>query len=177
MLKENIDIFVFSETKIDESFPINQFNIDGFSIPIRLDRNDEGGGIIIYIRSDIPYQILKNSLPNKIEVLYIEIKLGNKKWPLFGGYNPKKENISYLLNYVGKDLDKLIGNYDNILLIGDFNSQIEVEKMKEFCESYNLENFIRDPTYYKNVLNPTSIDMILTNRAILFTNSCSITRS
>ena len=78
------------------------------------------------------------------------------------------------MNCVGKDLDKLMGNYDNILLIGDFNSQMEVEKMKEFCESYNLENLIRDPTCYKNVLNPTSIDMILTNRANLFTNSCCI---
>ena len=67
-----------------------------------------------------------------------------------------------------------MGNYDNILLIGDFNSQMELEKMKEFCESYNLENLIRDPTCYKNVLNPTSIDMILTNRANLFTNSCCI---
>ena len=46
--------------------------------------------------------------------------------------------------------------------------------MKEFCESYNLENLTRDPKYYKNVLNPTSIDMILTNRANLFTNSCCV---
>ena len=51
---------------------------------------------------------------------------------------------------------------------------MEVEKMKEFFESYNLENLIRDPTCYKNVLNPTSVEMILTNRANLFTNSCCI---
>ena len=69
-----------------------------------------GGGIIIYIRSDIPYKILKNS----IKGLYIEINLHNKKCLLFGGYNPKKENIPYFSNYVGKDLDKLIGNDDNL---------------------------------------------------------------
>ena len=40
---------MISETKLDESFPSNQFLIDGFSAPFRLDRNDEGGGVIIYI--------------------------------------------------------------------------------------------------------------------------------
>ena len=74
-----------------------------FSTLIRLDRHDEGGDIIIYIRFDIPYKILKNCLPNNIEGLYIEINLRNKKMVIirkiylifFGGYNPNKENILY----------------------------------------------------------------------------------
>ena len=36
--------------------------------------------------------------------------------------------------------------------------------MKDFCELYNLENLIKDPTCYKNASNPSSIDVILTNR-------------
>ena len=39
MLQVNVDIFMISETKIDYSFPINQFIIDGYSTPYRLDRN------------------------------------------------------------------------------------------------------------------------------------------
>ena len=37
------------------------------------------------------------------------------------GYNPAKETISYFLSHVSKRLDKYIGNYDNILLLVDFN--------------------------------------------------------
>ena len=36
------------ETKIDESFPLSQFMIDGFSIPYRHNRNAHGSGILAY---------------------------------------------------------------------------------------------------------------------------------
>ena len=35
----NIDIFVIIETKLDETFEIAQFCIEGFNEPYRLDRN------------------------------------------------------------------------------------------------------------------------------------------
>ena len=37
LIKEKLDIFVLTETKIDESFPSNQFLIDGFSPPFHHD--------------------------------------------------------------------------------------------------------------------------------------------
>ena len=91
LIQGKVDIFVVSETKIDESFPINQFLIDGFATPFRLDRKNGAGGTIIYIRDDIPCKELKNhNLPNNIEGLFIELTLRKKKWILFGGYNTKK---------------------------------------------------------------------------------------
>ena len=48
---------MISETKIDESFPLSQFMIDGFSMPYRCDRNSHGGGIlhsgIVHFRNNI----------------------------------------------------------------------------------------------------------------------------
>ena len=52
LIKDNIDILMISETKLDQSFPTNQFMINGFSIPFCLDRNDKDGSIILYIRQD-----------------------------------------------------------------------------------------------------------------------------
>ena len=37
-----------SETQLDESFPQGQFKISGFSRPFRLDRNSNGGGIMLF---------------------------------------------------------------------------------------------------------------------------------
>ena len=47
-----------TETKLDESFPIGHFFINGFSIPFRLDRDRNGGGILLYIRENIPSKLL-----------------------------------------------------------------------------------------------------------------------
>ena len=94
MIKDNFDFFVVSETKLDESFPLGQFEIDGFTPhpppPLRVDRNREGGGLIIYIRSDIPCKTLKTQLPTNMEGIFIELNIRNKKWLMFCGYNPKK---------------------------------------------------------------------------------------
>ena len=39
MLMHDTNIFVVTETKFDDSFPVSQFNAEGFSTPFRLDRN------------------------------------------------------------------------------------------------------------------------------------------
>ena len=41
----SIDILMISETKLDKSFPIGQFIIEGFSVPCRVDQNGNGGGL------------------------------------------------------------------------------------------------------------------------------------
>ena len=46
------------------------------------------------------------------------------------------------------------------LIMGDFNSEIE-PAMKEFCDTYNFRNLVKSPTCYKNLLNPSCIDLIL----------------
>ena len=52
LIKGNIDIFVVTESKLDSSFPSQQFAMDGY-IQFRADRNADGGGVVIYVRQDI----------------------------------------------------------------------------------------------------------------------------
>ena len=54
------DILIINETKLNASFPVNQFCINYFSTPYRLDRNRNGGGIIIYLREDMTSKMLTN---------------------------------------------------------------------------------------------------------------------
>ena len=55
-----VEILVFTETKLDDSFLNLQFSVDGFSEPFRIDRNRFGGGVMIYDRDDIPSKLLTN---------------------------------------------------------------------------------------------------------------------
>ena len=51
-------ILVISDTKLDENFPVVQFFIDGYNVLFRFDKNGNGGGILLYIREDIPLKLL-----------------------------------------------------------------------------------------------------------------------
>ena len=65
----NLDILLISETKLDDSFPSAQFLLDGFSKPYRLERCSNGGGILLYIRDDIPSRLFQIQIKLKVFLL------------------------------------------------------------------------------------------------------------
>ena len=54
IIQGKIDMLVITETKKVSTFPLNQFAIQGYSKPYRLDRKRNGGSVFIYVREDIP---------------------------------------------------------------------------------------------------------------------------
>ena len=54
LVQDKIDILVVTESKLDDTFPNSQFNIPGYKAPFRKNRNKLGGGIIVFVRDDIP---------------------------------------------------------------------------------------------------------------------------
>ena len=176
IVNNNLDILIVSESKLDHTFPDRQFSMEGYRT-IREDREYNGhfgGGIIIFIRQDIPCKELKFQTDREIEGIFLEINLRKIKWLILTGYNPKKENISYFLKYMSQGLDKHLCNYDNILLVGDFNCEMWEKDMSEFCDLYNLKCLIKEPTCFKSRNNPTCIDLMLTNQEKYFQNSLTI---
>ena len=73
-IKGNIDILMISETKLDNSFPSMQFLIEGFGPFFRSDRNSYGGGILVYVREDIPCKLIPMTNCS-IEGFFIELNL------------------------------------------------------------------------------------------------------
>ena len=59
MLHNNLHILLISETEIDSSFPTAQFQIEGYKT-YRLDKNANGGGILLYIQGILLYICLLN---------------------------------------------------------------------------------------------------------------------
>ena len=92
-----LDILFISEIKLDISFPNIQFNVPGFKCH-RADRNSRGGGIIAYVRNNLPHrrrddlEIVVN-LP--VEALVIEIMVRKEVWLFICLYSPhnKHNNI------------------------------------------------------------------------------------
>ena len=134
---------------------------------------------MIFSRDDLPCHELKShELPSDVECAFLEIRIRQSKWLIVGrgggGYNPLKKNISYFLTHVGRELDKYLFKFENLLLFGDWNSTVTEIEMREFCEANNLENLIKDNTCYKSAENPSSIDIMLTNKKLSFQNSMTL---
>ena len=80
IIDNNIDLLLISETKLNDSFPTTQFQMKGFSVPYRYDRNGKGGGLLLYIREDIQSKLLISKWKCDIETLSVAVNLRNRKW-------------------------------------------------------------------------------------------------
>ena len=55
--------------------------------------------------------------------------------------------------------------------MSDFNVEPNDAAMKNFCQIYGCKNIVKDKTCFKNPINPTCIDLIITNRPKSFQES------
>ena len=59
-VRDEVDLLMTSESKLDSSFSIAQFYMKSYSKPYRPDRNSKGGGIILYIMEDMPLKLINS---------------------------------------------------------------------------------------------------------------------
>ena len=112
----------------------------------------------------------------KMEILQdfqvcISVPLRKKKWLLCSSYNPKKNLIANHLNCISRNLDSQLGQYESFILVGDFNVVSNSATMKNFCQIYGCKNIVKVKTCFKNPINPTCIDLIITYRPKSFQGS------
>ena len=113
-------MLLLSETKLHDSFPTAQFSLDAFCKPDRLDRSSNHGGILLYVRDDIPSRFLTDyKIKDNVELVFVEVNLQKKKWLLSCSYKAHENNISNNLNHLNKGLDVYLKRYDNILIMGE----------------------------------------------------------
>ena len=135
-------------------------------MPHRLDRNRNGGGVIIYVRDDIPSKVLrKHFFPNDIEGIFVEMNFRKSKWLLYGTYQ-------YYFDNIDKTRD-VYCQYEKIMLVGDFSAQIGEKCFDDFLFQHELRNVNDNPLATKtqislDVLNrhaPIKKKVIRTNHA------------
>ena len=161
---QNIDISMVAETKLETSFPNQQFSLEGYSPPIRLDRNRNGGCLLMYIRNGIAaHQFTSLKYTVDFECLTLEVTVNKKQWVLFGVYRPPVQPLQTFLDNLGKCIDHYSPKYDKFMLFGDFNAEETEDKVNEFMDTYNLTNLVKSPTCFKSN-NHKCIDLILANR-------------
>ena len=112
---------------------------------------------MLFIWSDIPAKVIFTD-KNPFESLYVGLKNGN----------PNNNNIESHLNCLSKSVNSLLWKYENIFLLGDFNSCMDDSPMIGFCEPYKLRNLVKHTNCFKNLENPSCIDFLLTSKPLTF---------
>ena len=178
IISNHLDILVIVETKLDNSFPTNQFLIPGYNKPYRLDRNRNGGGVMIYVKENVPSKsINKHNFAKKVEGSFIEINLRKSKLLLLGTYHSTHPEFGLsdedFFEQISLALD-VYSNYDKYLLAGDFNIEENDSCLSNFLYEHNSKNIVKQKTCFKSIDNPSCIDLFITNCCRSFQNTAAI---
>lgn len=163
-----LDIFCISETKLDDSFTMSQFTVPDYKIH-RKDRDCNGGGLLVYVKSSIPHRIRNEfTCVTGIEYLIIEIMVKAEKVMFIFIYKPPNIRNVDLVTSLGSLLDNFLTELRSIFIVGDINidMQCPTRSVEEFMSMYNLRNIIDKPTCFKSIERPSIIDVILTNTPV-----------
>lgn len=114
----------------------------------------------------------KHILSNNNEALYLELKSKNNSCLLCCTCNAHKSLSSYHLQEIAKELELYSNNFDNVFIMGDYNSEVSDAAMKSFCHFCKLRSFVVNPASSNNSENQSCIDLFLTN-----VNNLSIQKS
>ena len=83
VVMENVDILAIAETKINESFSTAQILLVGYHSPYGLDKSHKSGGILVYVKSSIPFRQLNfPNLPYKIQAIPFQLNLKELRNPI-----------------------------------------------------------------------------------------------
>ena len=71
IVQDKLDILLVSEIKVRPCFPSSQFGIKDFSVPCWLNRNSSVGGIMLFVREEIPSKFFSQYEPNSSAQIYL----------------------------------------------------------------------------------------------------------
>ena len=143
LVLSDTNICLISETKLDDSFPDQQFHVNGYKM-FRKDRNKFGGGLILFVKENIPSKVLNTfRFSEECEIISIDFSISNKKWLLLGIYNAPSQTEALLVEQIKLALNTYSTTYKNFLLLGDFNMITENSKLQDLMDAFCLENLIK----------------------------------
>ena len=129
LILNETDVFLMSESKLNNIYPNAQFQVERYRL-FRKDRNKYGGGIILFVKENIPARIINEyKFPASIEIICCEFSICNKKLLLgtsFLGHSswdiqtPSQSKQFFLID-LKLAMAKISNTYENSLVIDDFN--------------------------------------------------------
>ncbi|XP_068719429.1 uncharacterized protein [Montipora capricornis] len=166
------DILFISESKIDGSVSSTLFAYAEYRI-IRKDRKKGGGGLLVYIRSNVTAHRQIKLESDGIESICLDVKGCANNWFLICACyrSPGKCKITEFIPACATAAEKMYAKQKEILFIGDFNMNLlkssdnpngPNKDLTKFIEQFCLTNVIHEATRTTNY-SKTLLDVVLTS--------------
>ena len=165
--EQPFDIICINETRLDGTIPDEEVEITGYEI-VRVDRNRNGGGVAIYIKNNISYNLRENIIPDEAEAICLEVKKPKTKSFLISTwYRPPNldatfyEKFEYFLRKADDENLEIVitGDFICTLLKTEYDS--DTIKLKDLFDICELQQHILKPTRITTTTQ-SLIDLILT---------------
>lgn len=137
------EVIALTETWLTENEE-HLYNIHGYKGIFR-SRPTRGGGIALYIKSNLNFKILLNCFINKIEIITVKLNTQNIAITLI--YKPPQVNFNTLEDTLQNNI---LNRRKSHIIMGDFN--INIMEKNQLAQRY--KNMYRENNY--NILNKTT---------------------
>ena len=147
-----VDILAIAESKLDDSFPSEQFNTCNLKL-YRRDRNSRGGGIMIYVKDCIPHRLIKEhtGLHMGVEFMIIELSVKSNKWNLCYIYRPPCVNEKVFCDFLSELCEAFIIDGTLCLFFGDMNCNLSCRNcLSDVCDVFGLTNLVKHHACFKS---------------------------
>ena len=168
-LRDNpYDLLGLSETWLEEYISDSLIAISGYNFE-RKDRQEHGGGVCCYIRSNVSY-IRRHDLENdELELLWLEIKPKNETRIFVGTIYRQPNSPMSFFDSLEDNLDRVSALSERVLLLGDLNCNMLTtnslsKRLNELEILIGLKQLIQEPTRV-TPNSSTLIDLILVSNS------------
>lgn len=157
----DVDLICITESWLQNHIHDNVVEISGYNI-VRRDRyQGEHGGVCVYVKNVIKYDILSELVNNEFEAIWLKLRplrllRGMSCIILCKLYHPPKANDQDLINYLYETLTTVEARFTNcgVIILGDFN-KLNLSRLKN---SFKLCQIVKFPTR-----GSSRLDLVLTN--------------
>ena len=152
----------------------------------RMFRNCFGGGLLVYLRNDIPCRRILNFETKTVETIVLETIIAKTKWCITFGYKLPKTTDIIFTNEMHELCNSVNALYDNYVILGDLNFNVLNVKinfkntsdtiicpLRNLCSDLNLKKLIHEPTFYHRTGN-SLLDVLVTNQYRRFASAGAI---
>ena len=152
MQDKPFDILTLNETRLDDSILDSEIKISGYDI-IRRDRNRYGGGVAMYIQSNISFTNRTGLVREALEQICIEVTKPKSKPFLVSSWYRSPNSKIEIFNHFEEFLKLADIENKQIIITGDLNCNLleqakstHTAKLLDIFDIYLLKQHIQSPT-------------------------------
>ncbi len=156
-----VDCLCVSETKFNDSHLSERYKVPNYHMFRKDNNQDGGGGLVCYLRSDIPaYDVKPDCGP--MEGLQVNCVMDKMKWSILCLYKKPSIPQRVIRERMDAIIDQNLNLCDKYIILGDLNCNMFQTNtaVHQLCTDFNLTNIIKEPTCFKGE-NPSLIDVML----------------